>query len=69
MPTQSELKLTPAHTGRSLRHMTFNHTIAGTEYTELPAVGNVPLVNETSFEMFSRPLDNPAPVMKPVSFQ
>src|ERR1700722_4819321 len=37
--------------------MTSNHTIEGTEYKTLPEVGDVPLVNDTSSDMFSRPLD------------
>ena len=51
---QSELKLTP---GAAYVHMTSNNTIEGTEYKELPEVGDVPLVSDTSSDMFSRPID------------
>ncbi|HEX3644999.1 MAG TPA: 3-phosphoserine/phosphohydroxythreonine transaminase [Vicinamibacterales bacterium] len=54
VPTQAELKLTP---GAAYLHMTSNNTIEGTEYKTLPEVGDVPLVNDTSSDMFSRPLD------------
>jgi phosphoserine aminotransferase len=54
VPTQAELKLTP---GAAYVHMTSNNTIEGTEYKTLPEVGEVPLVNDTSSDMFSRPLD------------
>ena len=54
MPRQSELKLTP---GAAYVHMTSNNTIEGTEYKTLPDVGDVPLVNDTSSDMFSRPID------------
>jgi phosphoserine aminotransferase len=54
VPTQAELKLTP---GAAYVHITANNTIEGTEYKTLPDVGDVPLVNDTSSDMFSRPLD------------
>ena len=54
VPLQSELKLTP---GAAYVHMTSNNTIEGTEYKTLPEVGDAPLVNDTSSDMFSRPLD------------
>jgi len=54
VPAQAELKLTP---GAAYVHMTSNNTIEGTEYKTLPEVGDVPLVNDTSSDMFSRPLD------------
>jgi phosphoserine aminotransferase len=54
VPLQSELQLTP---GAAYVHMTSNNTIEGTEYKRLPDVGDVPLVNDTSSDMFSRPLD------------
>jgi phosphoserine aminotransferase len=53
VPRQDELKLTP---GAAYVHMTSNNTIEGTEYKELPAVGDVPLVSDTSSDMFSRPI-------------
>ena len=37
--------------------MTSNNTIEGTEWKELPDVGDVPLVSDTSSDMFSRPID------------
>lgn len=54
VPTQSELKLTP---GAAYVHMTSNNTIEGTEFKQLPDVGDVPLVSDTSSDMFSRPID------------
>jgi len=54
LPRQDELKLTP---GAAYVHMTSNNTIEGTEYRELPDVADVPLVSDTSSDMFSRPID------------
>jgi phosphoserine aminotransferase len=54
VPRQEELKLTP---GAAYVHMTSNNTIEGTEYKDLPAVGDVPLVSDSSSDMFSRPID------------
>src|SRR6267154_5186012 len=54
IPGQTELKLTP---GAAYVHMTSNNTIEGTEYKRLPEVGDVPLVSDTSSDMFSRPID------------
>src|SRR5262249_1554083 len=54
LPRREELKLTP---GAAYVHMTSNNTIEGTEYTTLPEVGDVPLVSDTSSNMFSRPID------------
>ena len=54
IPTQSELTLTA---GAAYVHMTSNNTIEGTEWHELPQVGSVPLVSDTSSDMFSRPID------------
>jgi phosphoserine aminotransferase len=54
VPTQAELKLTP---GAAYVHMTSNNTIEGTEFKDLPDVGDTPLVNDTSSDMFSRPID------------
>ncbi|MEK7855829.1 MAG: 3-phosphoserine/phosphohydroxythreonine transaminase, partial [Acidobacteriota bacterium] len=54
VPLQSELKLTP---GAAYVHMTSNNTIEGTEWQDLPQVGDVPLVSDTSSDMFSRPID------------
>jgi phosphoserine aminotransferase len=54
IPRQDELKLTP---NAAYVHMTSNNTIEGTEYKDLPEVGNVPLVSDTSSDMFSKPID------------
>jgi len=54
VPKQAELKLTP---GAAYVHMTSNNTIEGTEYKDLPVVGDAPLVSDTSSDMFSRPID------------
>ena len=54
VPVQSELTLTP---GAAYVHMTSNNTIEGTEWKTLPAVGEAPLVADTSSDMFSGPID------------
>jgi len=54
VPARAELKLTP---GAAYVHMTSNNTIEGTEFKDLPDVGGAPLVNDTSSDMFSRPID------------
>ena len=54
LPTPSELKLTP---GAAYVHMTSNNTIEGTQWKSLPAVGDTPLVSDTSSDMFSGPID------------
>jgi phosphoserine aminotransferase len=54
VPLQSDLKLTP---GAAYVHMTSNNTIEGTECKKLPEVGEVPLVCDTSSDIFSRPID------------
>jgi phosphoserine aminotransferase len=54
LPGQGELRLTP---GAAYVHMTSNNTIEGTEYKELPEIGEAPLVNDTSSDMLSRPID------------
>ena len=54
VPAQSELTLT---TGAAYVHMTSNNTIEGTQCRDLPDVGSVPLVSDTSSDMFSRPID------------
>jgi phosphoserine aminotransferase len=54
LPASSELKLTP---GAAYVHMTSNNTIEGTEFKQLPEVGDAPLVSDTSSDMFSRPID------------
>ena len=54
IPRTEEIVLTP---GAAYVHMTSNNTIYGTEWRELPSVGDVPLVSDTSSDMFSRPID------------
>ena len=54
IPQQSELTLDP---NAAYVHITTNNTIFGTEWHWLPDVGNVPLVADTSSDMYSRPLD------------
>jgi phosphoserine aminotransferase len=54
VPSQQELKLTP---GAAYVHMTSNNTIWGTEWHSAPDTGTVPLVNDASSDIFSRPID------------
>jgi phosphoserine aminotransferase len=54
VPKQSELTLDPA---AAYVHYTTNNTIFGTEWHNVPDVGRVPLVADTSSDMFSRPMD------------
>jgi phosphoserine aminotransferase len=54
VPRQSELTLDPA---AAYVHYTTNNTIFGTEWHNVPDVGRVPLVADTSSDMFSRPID------------
>jgi len=54
IPSAAETKFTP---GASYVHMTSNNTIEGTEWKTLPDVGDAPLVNDTSSDMFSGPID------------
>src|SRR5262249_38754478 len=54
IPHQTELELDP---GAAYVHMTSNNTIEGTQYHQLPDVGTLPLVSDTSSDMFSRPID------------
>jgi phosphoserine aminotransferase len=54
VPKQDELKLDPA---AAYVHFTTNNTIFGTEFHYVPNVGVVPLVGDTSSDMFSRPID------------
>jgi phosphoserine aminotransferase len=54
IPRQDELSLTP---GAAYVHVTTNNTLFGTQWKDLPAVGEVPLVADTSSDMFSRPID------------
>ena len=54
VPKQEELTLDPA---AAYVHYTPNNTIYGTEFHYVPDVGSVPLVADTSSNMFSRPID------------
>jgi phosphoserine aminotransferase len=54
VPKQSELTLDPA---AAYVHYTTNNTIFGTEWHNVPDVGRVPLVADTSSDMFSRPIE------------
>jgi len=54
VPKQSELTLDPA---AAYVHYTTNNTIFGTEFHAIPDAGQVPLVADTSSDMFSRPID------------
>jgi phosphoserine aminotransferase len=54
IPQQSELKLDP---GAAYVHYTTNNTIFGTEFHYVPDTGAVPLVADTSSDMYSRPID------------
>ena len=54
IPRQEELQLTP---DAAYVHVTTNNTLFGTQWRSEPVVGNVPLVADTSSDMFSRPID------------
>src|SRR5215813_11313358 len=54
LPESAEIKLTP---GAAYVHMTSNNTIEGTQWKSLPDVGVAPLVNDTSSDMFSGPIN------------
>ena len=54
IPRADEMALTP---GAAYVHMTSNNTIYGTEWKHLPEIGGLPLVSDTSSDMFSRPID------------
>jgi phosphoserine aminotransferase len=54
IPRHDEIRLTP---GAAYAHMTSNNTIFGTEWHSLPDTGDIPLVSDTSSDMYSRPLD------------
>ncbi len=56
IPRAEEIVLTP---GAAYVHMTSNNTIYGTEWKALPDIGDIPLVSDTSSDMFSRPIDVP----------
>ena len=54
IPRPDEIKLTA---GAAYVHLTTNNTLFGTEWPSEPAVGDAPLVADTSSDMFSRPLE------------
>ena len=54
IPSDDELSFT---TGAAYVHMTSNNTIEGTQWHRLPQVGDVPLVSDSSSDIFSRPID------------
>ena len=54
IPRQDELQLTA---DAAYVHLTTNNTLYGTQWAGEPAVGGVPLVADTSSDMFSRPID------------
>jgi phosphoserine aminotransferase len=54
VPAQKELTLDPS---AAYVHYTTNNTIFGTEFQYTPDVGRVPLVADTSSDMYSRPID------------
>jgi phosphoserine aminotransferase len=54
LPDQGELQLTP---DAAYVHFTSNETIQGVEFEAEPAAGDVPLVCDTSSNMFSKPID------------
>ncbi len=53
IPNPAEVTLTA---GAAYVHITTNNTIEGTEWTDLPATGQVPLVADASSNIFSRPM-------------
>jgi phosphoserine aminotransferase len=53
IPRQDELTLDP---NAAYVHITSNNTLVGTQWKAEPAVGDVPLVADTSSDMFSRPI-------------
>jgi len=54
IPRQEELTLSA---DASYVHITSNNTIFGTQWQSLPDVGEVPLVNDASSDIFSKPID------------
>jgi phosphoserine aminotransferase len=54
VPRPDEIVLSP---GAAYVHITSNNTIYGTEWKDLPATGETPLVSDTSSDMLSRPID------------
>ncbi|MCA1593548.1 MAG: 3-phosphoserine/phosphohydroxythreonine transaminase [Acidobacteria bacterium] len=54
VPSQDELKLDPH---AAYVHITSNETIEGIEWQTEPEVGSVPLINDSSSNILSRPVD------------
>jgi phosphoserine aminotransferase len=54
IPSQAELRLSP---DASYVHITTNNTIEGTEWKQVPEVGDVPLVADASSDILSSPID------------
>ena len=54
VPEQSELRLS---SDAAYVHITSNNTICGTQWRQMPAVGEHPLVVDASSDIFSRPVD------------
>lgn len=54
IPRQDELTLA---SDAAYVHVTSNNTIYGTQWREMPTVGDVPLVCDASSDIFSRPID------------
>ena len=54
LPRKDEIKYSP---DASYVHMCTNNTIEGTQWTEMPETGNVPLVADMSSDIASRPID------------
>jgi phosphoserine aminotransferase len=54
LPRKDEIKLSP---DASYVHICTNNTIEGTQWTEMPETGSVPLVADMSSDIASRPID------------
>lgn len=54
IPRSDELSLDP---NAAYVHYTTNNTIAGTQWFEVPEVGNIPLIADMSSDIFWRPID------------
>lgn len=54
VPSPSEIQLNPS---ASYLHICANNTIFGTQWKSFPDAGNVPVVVDTTSEIFSRPMD------------
>ncbi|HKV41154.1 MAG TPA: 3-phosphoserine/phosphohydroxythreonine transaminase [Blastocatellia bacterium] len=54
IPARDEIKLDPE---AAYLHFTSNNTIYGTQWKSEPDAGDLPLIGDTSSDMFSRPID------------